>query len=130
MDLINTVLTVLSYALVGGLASCVSVFVTLKAVRRKENAAAADMEEVAEAKAIQNDQNRLAFYGNLINDLTNRLNDMVVRAGDAERINKEITSINNTLEKKYNELKTKYNELENKYIELEKQYEELKKKKE
>lgn len=120
-------LTIISYLFVGGISS-LTTFFTLKATMKKSNAEAQDMEEQAESKAIQNDKDRLAFYDNLINDMTNRLNKMLTRVTEAEKRNDELLIKNNALENKYIELENNYIELKAKYNELEAKYNELKKK--
>lgn len=120
-------LTIISYLFVGGIGSIITLF-TVKSAIRKANAEATDVEEQAESKAIQNDKDRLAFYDNLINDLTNRLNKMLTRVTEVEKRNDELLTKNNALENKYIELENNYIELKEKYNELESKYNELKKK--
>ena len=112
--ILQTLLTILSYVFVGGISS----IVTIGAIRRKGNAEASDMEEQAEAKSIQNDKDKLDFYNNLINDMTNRLNQMLTRVGEAEHKYEELRKVNWDLQRKYSELEIKYSELEKKYNEL------------
>ena len=116
----NIILTIISYLFVGGISSVATLF-TLRATMKKSNAEAKDAEEQAEAKSIQNDKDKLAFYDNLINDLTNRLNKMLERVTEAERKNDELLTINWKMEQQYRNLEAKYTELERKYNELLKQ---------
>jgi len=112
--IIQTILTILSYIFVGGISS----IFTIRAVRRKGIAEASDMEEQAESRSIQNDQAKLDFYNNLINDMTNRLNQMLTQVADTEKKCAELRTMNWKLQQQYSELETKYAELSKKYNEL------------
>lgn len=107
----ETVLTVLSYLLAGGVSSVITAFITVKATRRGAIAAAMSKEEEAERMAIENTERWRVSYGNIIADLTEKLEGMLKK--------------NNEVEQKYREIEIKYRELERKYAEMEIKYNKL-----
>lgn len=108
----DTLLTILSYILAGGVSSVITAFITIKATRKGAIAEAMKKEEEAEKMAIENTERWRVSYGNIITDLTEKLERMLKK--------------NNEVEAKYRELERKYAELERKYAELETQYNRLK----
>ena len=108
----DTLLTILSYILAGGVSSLITAFITVKATRKGAIAEAMKKEEEAERMAIENTERWRVSYGNIITDLTEKLERMLKK--------------NNEVEAKYRELETKYRELDRKYAELESKYNKLK----
>lgn len=108
----ETLVTILSYVLAGGLASVITALITVRATRKGAIAEAMKKEEEAEKMAIENTERWRVSYGNIITDLTEKLERMLKK--------------NNEVEAKYRELERKYADLERKYTELETQYNRLK----